>query len=118
MNRCIALLVVATACTTTSNSPPISATVSCSGAVVKQVDATDCTIGAGTCSDGNSYVLTCYSGGGSTFIGCQCAIDAVSEDSLGLQIAGTTCASATMLSPSELERAWLDCGIDLTFSGM
>ena len=43
----------------------------------------------------------------------SCAIDAVSRDSLELQS-----ATATMVSQSQLERGWLDCGIDLTISGM
>jgi hypothetical protein len=119
--KLVALVTVtfAAACGSSTSPPVVTASVTCTAPVVAQTgsdgDVADCTIGAGSCSDGNTYVLQCDSIGSDTYSNCGCAVDGVTDDGSGVEISLTTCATATAVTAAQIERAWLDCGVQLTF---
>jgi hypothetical protein len=107
------------ACSNSTTPAPVTASVTCTAPVVAQISTTDgddtCTIGAGSCSDGNTYILECQNINSDTYVNCGCAVDGVSYDESGVEIAATTCPTANTVTKAQVERAWLDCGVQLSF---
>jgi hypothetical protein len=129
MNKSIAMMVmvggvlVGAACSSNTSPPPVTATVTCSGPTITQMPGSDdsdenlCTIDSGSCSDGNTYTLECNTISTDTFMDCGCAIDTVTAGGQYVDFDAVTCpmATATTVTKTQIERAWLDCGVELSF---
>ncbi|HEY1557027.1 MAG TPA: hypothetical protein VGF94_19465 [Kofleriaceae bacterium] len=113
MKRVLAALVLAAvvlvaACSSDDSGSNGTTNVTCDGANIgSNVDS--CTIDFGVCSDEQSYVLSC--GITTGLLICNCEIENVFQQSQTVEIVNTCDATLTQL---ELQRAWLDCGVNMS----